>query len=238
MIGGLGRGDRVRIDGQAHGAGTFAVPAGKHVVVLVVSGAIRQTDSVKLRPGETLSWKPRAVKPEARSLAAEVPPPPPAPRPVARPSRPAGPTCQGAVQAEQWDDAVTLCTKEAKAGHAAAQRSLGELFERGRGVTRSDVDAVTWYTKAADGGDRDAMFRVAVAYEKGHGVKKDGATALIWYSRAAEAGLADAQFTVGQAYEKGKLGAHKDKVMALHWYKLAAAQGHKSAADRVKELEK
>jgi TPR repeat protein len=39
-------------------------------------------------------------------------------------------------------------------------------------------------------------------------------------------------------YEKGRLGVKKDKSTALGWYRKAAAQGDKDAADKAEDLAK
>jgi len=97
------------------------------------------------------------------------------------------------MESERWNDAVTLCTKEAAAGKASAQRDLGELFERGRGVKKDGSTALGWYTRAANAGLADAQFTVGQAYERGKlGVRKDKATALEWYRKAAAQGHQDA----------------------------------------------
>ncbi len=142
--------------------------------------AVRQTDRVRLRVGET-----HAVSPRLRAL----PPPSPAQPRVASSSRAAGPTCQGMLESQRWDDAITLCTKEAAAGKASAQRDLGELFERGRGVKKDGSAALEWYTRAASAGLAEAQFAVGRAYEKGKlGARKDKITAMEWYRKAAAQG--------------------------------------------------
>jgi Sel1 repeat. len=52
------------------------------------------------------------------------------------------------------------------------------------------------------------------------------------------AGLLSAQLALGEIYEKGRLGVTKDKAKALDWYRKAAAQGSKDAADKVRDLSK
>ena len=227
VVAGIAARTRVLIDGQVHAARKITVPAGRHVLGVVEAGAVRRTESVLVRSGETYTWSPGITA---------VPTPSAAPQRTTSSPKSTAPTCRGMMEGERWEAAVIVCTKEAGAGKASAQRDLGELFERGRGVSRNESEAAMWYTKAGDGGDRDAMLRIAMAYERGRGVKKDGSTALGWYTRAANAGLADAQFTVGQAYERGKLGVRKDKATALEWYRRAAAQGHQDAIARMKGL--
>lgn len=55
-------------------------------------------------------------------------------------------------------------------------------------------------------------------------------TAVKQWREPALKGDADAQFNLGQAYKMGR-GVKADLVVALDWYKRAAAQGHLQAAD-------
>jgi TPR repeat protein len=194
-----------------------------------VSGYQPRTDTMLFRAGETMTWSP-ALTPEPAKPAAATGTP--------KPAVPAGPTCAASVQAEQWAAAFESCMRESLAGNAAAKRNLAQLYERGRGVARSEENATRWYESAAAGGDREAMYQLAMRYERGRGVKKDQALAVQWYTKAGDAGLASAQYTLGEIWEKGRLGVTKDKARALEWYRKAAAQGNKDAADKVRDLSK
>ncbi|MBR6902145.1 MAG: sel1 repeat family protein, partial [Synergistaceae bacterium] len=56
-----------------------------------------------------------------------------------------------------------------------------------------------------------------------------------WYKKAADNGDAIAQYNIGSLYENG-LGVKKNYKKAIEWYEKAAAQGHKDAQARLKEL--
>jgi TPR repeat protein len=218
----------VRVDNRIRVGRSLAVPAGRHALSVSVPGYVPRTDTMVLRAGETITWSP--------ALTPEPPKQPVAAAP--KPAAPAGPTCAASVQGEQWAAAFESCMRESLAGSAAAKRNLAQLYERGRGVERSEANAVRWYESAANGGDRDAMYQLATRYDRGRGVKKDAALALQWYTRAGDAGLLSAQLALGEIYEKGRLGVTKDKAKALDWYRKAAAQGSKDAADKVRDLSK
>jgi len=51
---------------------------------------------------------------------------------------------------------VAALQEKAESGDAEAQRLLGEAFEGGTGVAKSDETAVEWYRKAALQGDAKA----------------------------------------------------------------------------------
>lgn len=226
-ITGLPASAEVRVDNRIRIGHSLAVPAGRHALSVSVPGYLPRTDTLVLRAGETITWSP-ALTPEPPKPAAAA-----APKPAAT-----GPTCAASVQGEQWASAFEACMRESLAGSAAAKRNLAQLYERGRGVERSEPNAVRWYEAAATGGDRDAMYQLATRYERGRGVKKDETQALQWYTKAGDAGLLSAQLALGEIYEKGRLGVTKDKAKALDWYRKAAAQGSKDAADKVRDLSK
>jgi len=82
----------------------------------------------------------------------------------------------------------------AKQGDAAAQTYVGEIFEKGLGVSPDHAAAAEWYRRAADGGSSRAAINLGALYEQGHGVPRDATQALNWYRRAA--GLSDLTFEV------------------------------------------
>lgn len=226
-IAGLPASAEVRVDNRIRVGHSLTVPAGRHALSVSVPGYLPRTDTLVLRAGETITWSP-ALTPE----------PPKQPAAAPKTAAPAGPSCAASVQGEQWALAFEACMRESLAGNAAAKRNLAQLYERGRGVERSEANAVRWYESAASGGDREAMYQLATRYERGRGVKKDETQALQWYTKAGDAGLLSAQLALGEIYEKGRLGVTKDKAKALDWYRKAAAQGSKDAADKVRDLSK
>lgn len=241
IVSGLPAGADVRVDGRPQAGRSLTVAPGSHTISVAVSGYLPRTDTMQLRPGETAAWSPVLTGQLAKSPPAKSPPQAP-PRSAAEQSpkgaAAGGPACQLDVDAQKWSDAFEACMREALGGSATAKRNLAELYDRGHGVARSDENATRWYGSAAAAGDHESMYQLAMAYEHGHGINKDQTAAAQWYARAADAGHPLAQYAIGEAYEKGRLGLPKNKAKALEWYRLAAAQGNKAAANKVHDLSK
>jgi TPR repeat protein len=119
---------------------------------------------------------------------------------------------------------LAALTKNAEAGDAQAQLSLGVMYAKGKGVPKDAAKAVEWYQKAAAQGDASAQDNLGVMYNNGAGVPQDAAKAVEWWQKAAAQGLAPAQDNLGVAYNNGE-GVPKDVAKALEWYQKAAAQG-------------
>ncbi len=111
--------------------------------------------------------------------------------------------------------------KQAAAGDAKAQYSLGVAYANGYGVSEDKSEALRWWRKAADQGYIKAEFRLGVAYDLGDGVPRDEAEAVRGYRIAADQGYAEAQFSLGAAYRDGA-GVPKDNAEAYFWLSLAA----------------
>ena len=122
--------------------------------------------------------------------------------------------------------------REAEAGNAEAQFSLGAMYAKGEGVPKDTAKAVEWYQKAAEQGYADAQLKLGVMYAISEGVPKDAAKAVEWFQKAAEQGNADAQFSLGWMYDSGE-GVPKDSVKAAEWYQKAATQGNADAQGRL-----
>lgn len=76
----------------------------------------------------------------------------------------------------------------AEQGNLEAQVIVGEIYERGLGVTPDYAAAASWYRRAAEAGDRRAQVNLGYLYERGLGVAADPKAALEWYRRAAGRG--------------------------------------------------
>ncbi len=129
--------------------------------------------------------------------------------------------CLDAVQREDFDAAVTPCTKAAEQGHATAQRNLGVMYFWGYGVPEDKAKAVKWYTKAGEQGDDSAQFQLGLMYLAGEGVPKNGKKAVEWLTKAAELGYHKAQYKLGTMYAAGT-GVPEDHVRAYKWVVLAS----------------
>lgn len=73
----------------------------------------------------------------------------------------------------------------AEQGDREAQEIVGEIYERGMGVTADYAAAARWYRVAADAGSTRAQVNLGHLYEQGLGVAADPRAALEWYARAA-----------------------------------------------------
>ena len=117
----------------------------------------------------------------------------------------------------------------AQQGDSAAQTYVGEIYEKGLGVTPDYVTAADWYRRAADKGYSRAAINLGSLYEQGLGVAKDQAQALKWYRAAA--GLSELKFEIASAAE---VKASQDQVAKL-LAELKAKQGELNRTQR--ELE-
>lgn len=131
---------------------------------------------------------------------------------------------------------VAALQEKAESGDAEAQRLLGEAFEEGTGVAKSDETAVEWYRKAALQGDAKAAADLGVMYWTGRGVPQDRAEAVQWYHRAARKKNAMALYNLGAASYDGE-GAPENVVHAFAWFSLADEAGSAPGNDAVKRME-
>ncbi len=137
-----------------------------------------------------------------------------------------------ALIAERFELAFRLFLPLAMAGVAHAQRQIGLMLDRGRGVRQDRGLAARWFRMAADQGDPRGEHSLAVCYLQGEGVACDPAEAGRWFRRAAQRGLDASQFELGALYEQG-CGVPCDLRRAVHWYRLAALQNHADAVARL-----
>jgi Sel1 repeat len=120
-------------------------------------------------------------------------------------------------------EALTWYRLAAADGNAAAQLTLGVMYDHGEGVPQNFAEAMKWYRLAADQGLADAQLDLGLMYARGEGVVQDYAEAMKWYHLAADQGLAEAQYSVGTMYARGE-GVSQDYVRAHMWFNLAVSQ--------------
>ena len=94
----------------------------------------------------------------------------------------------GAFQRGMYLTAFELALPQAQKGDAAAQTLIGELYEKGLGISRDTKEAAIWYGIAAKSGNREARFAYGVKLMKGEDVEKDVKRGLELMKQAAEAG--------------------------------------------------
>jgi TPR repeat protein len=150
----------------------------------------------------------RTAAPETRPTSTLIPTPPSA-------SYQKG---LAAYDAGDYAKARSIWLPLAEKGDVLAQRGMGKLYEKGRGVDRDFAEAIRWYRPAAEKGDAESQYRLAVGYGYGLGVTKDEATAMMWLRKAAEGGQKRAQKSLAKGYEEGLQGLPRDPAKAKYWY--------------------
>lgn len=124
--------------------------------------------------------------------------------------------------------AVYWLRRSARNGQPYAQRTLGNLYWIGKGVTRDRRKAAYWWRRAAEAGDAEAQRRLGEAYQQGAGVAPDAKLAVEWLRAAARQGDREARYLLGRMYLDGQ-GVPADAALARDWLSQAAAQGHSDA---------
>lgn len=81
--------------------------------------------------------------------------------------------------------ALKIWLPMAQEGDAEAQAYVGEIYEKGLGITPDYATALAWYRKAAAQGNTRAKINLGFLYESGLGVDRDLTTAMNWYREAS-----------------------------------------------------
>jgi TPR repeat protein len=101
-----------------------------------------------------------------------------------------------------------------------AQLQIGDMYEKGHGVSVDYKQAMKWFLKAAKNKNTDAMNNIGYLYRNGLGVSRSVRTALEWNTMAAN-----------QHYEKSQINAGPDHHQVediqkiVSWYQKAADNG-------------
>ena len=113
-----------------------------------------------------------------------------------------------------YQTALKVWDSLARGGDPAAQTYVGEIYEKGLGVTPDYAAAAQWYRRAAEQGFSRAAVNLGSLYERGLGVPRDPQQALNWYRRAS--GLSDLNFSVaGPAPVPGEVERLRKEVEEL-----------------------
>ena len=141
-------------------------------------------------------------------------------------------TCAAAYGAHEWNDAVSVCRREAQAGSASAQRNLGVMYDAGFGVAQDHVEAARWFSRAAAAGSRDAAYQLGMMYWEGRGLPRDAHQAVRWLQQSALQGDPNGEAMLGFAYETGS-GVAKSFSQAMSWFRKAAEHGDHWAENHI-----
>jgi hypothetical protein len=109
--------------------------------------------------------------------------------------------------------ALKIWLPQAKLGDAAAQTYVGEIYEKGLGVTADYALARHWYSQAAEQGYSRAQINLGYLYEGGLGVPRDLVAAMNWYRKAS--GLSDAELEYVSTIEVAKREARQQENVQL-----------------------
>jgi TPR repeat protein len=104
------------------------------------------------------------------------------------------------------------------------QFNLGDMYEKGKGISQDKAVAAELYRMAAEQGNVRAQFRLGLMYAAGEGVPEDQVKAAEWSLKAAGQDYGPAQVSTGNHFYFGK-GVLKDYNMAEKWYRRAAEKG-------------
>jgi hypothetical protein len=148
---------------------------------------------------------------------------------------PAPAKASGSVAVTDDDDSIKVLLRKAVTGTAEEQYQVGEMYEEGRDVPKSDESAFKWYRKAAEKGFAEAQYKIALLYRIGKGTTKSSYQAAHWFQAAAEQGHPKAQFKLGQMYRSGK-GVERNETTAFKWFLKAADQKDPDAEKIIAEL--
>lgn len=119
---------------------------------------------------------------------------------------------------------ISALKTRAEAGDAAAQTSLGWIYQKGTGAKPNMKEAVKWFQKAADQNYPEALVALGEMTQAGQGVTRDPTNAARFYQSAAEKGNVTGEYDLAYLYEQG-MGVEKDETNASKWYELAASGG-------------
>jgi hypothetical protein len=101
---------------------------------------------------------------------------------------------------------LALVKPLAEKGNAEAQRNMGVLYLRGRGVNRDTGAAIEWFRKSADQGFGPAQYQLGLLHYTGEGVEKNVAEAGKLFELAAAKGVIEAHHAAGRvAQDAGDL---------------------------------
>ncbi|NQV81053.1 MAG: SEL1-like repeat protein [Alphaproteobacteria bacterium] len=137
-----------------------------------------------------------------------------------------------AYESGDYERAYNEWLPMARAGNAAAQRNIGQLYRLGLGVPQDLRVAANWYRLAADQGLSRAQANLGVMYLRGEGVDRDATRAAEWFGKAAEQGHTIAQYNLALMLEQG-YGVPRDTRQAALNHRAAADGGHDKAGDRL-----
>lgn len=126
--------------------------------------------------------------------------------------------------APNYEEALRWSMAAAEQGNAIACMDIGNLYEAGHGVEKSDAEAEKWFVRAVEGGCIYACNSIGFLYLYPEEPKQpDSVTAASWFARGAEGGDQNCAYNLGLLYEEGN-GVEQNYEKAAELY-MQAAEG-------------
>ncbi|WP_417513282.1 tetratricopeptide repeat protein [Minwuia sp.] len=134
--------------------------------------------------------------------------------------------CVGVLEYRVGDyaGAVRIWKALAAEGDVVAQRNLGLMYQRGRGVKRDLGEAARWYRKAADQGDAGAALALGAMYQTGKGVSQNYDMAAAMYRKAIRGGSSRAAYRMAMMH-RAHVARAPDLRAELRYLRTAAFRG-------------
>ena len=139
---------------------------------------------------------------------------------------------------KDYKQAFYWFSKAAEQNDAVAQRRLGYMYRKGKGLAKDNEQAVIWFRKSAEQGDAIAQCDLGWMYASGTGVAQNDHLAISWYLKSANQGYVHAQGALGTLYELGECVPSVDHKKAIKWYRKAAQQGDLQSKEALEDLER
>jgi CRP-like cAMP-binding protein len=132
---------------------------------------------------------------------------------------------------------LSALTKKAESGDLKAQIELAAIHENGSmGMPTNRFLAYKYYSLAARHNHPEALFFIAACQDYGIMMPHNISQAFQNYIKAADQNHPAAAFAAGYFYETAR-ATQRDIKLARHYYKIAAANGHKFANGRIEALD-
>ena len=125
-------------------------------------------------------------------------------------------------------EAARLFRAAAEQGHAAAQNTLGFMYQYGQGVAVDYAEARKLFEKSAANGNSDALNNLGRLYLLGQGIKANDVLAANYFRKAADAGNAWGMRNLAWSMENGR-GVFRDLPAAVELYRKSANAGNTDA---------
>ena len=144
-----------------------------------------------------------------------------------------------AVTRDDIEAGVNAMMRAARAGSAAAQHDLGEMYLTGNFVEADPELSRQWFSEAAKMGNARAIHRLAFFSIDERFDDIDVDAAIRGFERAASAGLTDAMFNLGMILSPAMdyiPENRRDAAQAYYWFRLAEEQGDTKAGEEAAVL--